>query len=97
MHLSDSTTLQYAPISTPFILEQKLLHIVELFSVEISYVAEMVGQESQQAVEAKLSVLDKVFYGLLDQGPRLWLFACEPEANASFSVEYFHNPAKSTL
>ena len=57
--------------------------------VEISYVAEMVGQE-RQAVEAKLSqmILDKVLYGVLDQGRGCLLVYDEPEVDVSVLINF---------
>ncbi|KAJ8507308.1 hypothetical protein ONZ45_g10316 [Pleurotus djamor] len=65
------------------LLEQNLLRIVEPYSVvEIEHVASLVGQE-RQAVEAKLSkmILDKVFYGVLDQGRGCLIIYDEPEVD----------------
>lgn len=52
------------------LLEQNLLKIIELYScVELSHISRTLGLELAQ-VEGKLSqmILDKVFYGVLDQG-----------------------------
>jgi hypothetical protein len=52
------------------LLEQNLLRIIEPYGVvELEHVAQGVGQ-TRATVEKKLSqmILDKVFYGVLDQG-----------------------------
>src|SRR6266702_8016786 len=82
---SDPTIRSHLTALYDTLLEQNLLRIVEPYSVvEISYVAEMVGQE-RQAVEAKLSqmVLDKALYGVLDQGRGCLLVYDEPEVDVS--------------
>ncbi|KAF8957703.1 hypothetical protein BDZ97DRAFT_1924318 [Flammula alnicola] len=55
--------------------------------VEIAYVAETVGQE-RQAVEAKLSqmILDKVFYGVLNQGRGCLIVYDQPEADNTYGA-----------
>jgi 26S proteasome regulatory subunit N6 len=90
---SDPTIRSHLTALYDTLLEQNLLRIVEPYSVvEISYVAEMVGQE-RQAVEAKLSqmILDKVLYGVLDQGRGCLLVYDEPEVDESFSVKQSYN------
>ncbi|KAF4576434.1 proteasome subunit S9 family protein [Pleurotus pulmonarius] len=70
------------------LLEQNLLRIVEPYSVvEIEYVAQIVGQE-RQAVETKLSkmILDKVFYGVLDQGRGCLIIYDEPEVDTMYGA-----------
>src|SRR6266571_3384162 len=87
---SDPTIRSHLTALYDTLLEQNLLRIVEPYSVvEISYVAEMVGQE-RQAVEAKLSqmVLDKVLYGVLDQGRGCLLVYDEPEVDVSVLVNF---------
>lgn len=82
---SDATIRSHLSALYDTLLEQNLLRIVEPYSVvEISYVAEAVGQE-RQAVEAKLSqmILDKVLYGVLDQGRGCLLVYDEPEVDVS--------------
>lgn len=86
---SDHTIRSHLTALYDTLLEQNLLRIVEPYSVvEISYVAETVGQE-RQAVEAKLSqmILDKVLYGVLDQGRGCLLAYDDPEVDASLLFE----------
>jgi len=69
------------------LLEQHLLRIVEPYSVvEISYVAQLVGQQ-QQVVESKLSqmILDKVLNGVLDQGRGCLILYTESEKDGTYS------------
>jgi len=85
---SDPTIRSHLAALYDTLLEQNLLRIVEPYSVvEIAHVAEMVGQE-RQAVEAKLSqmILDKVFYGVLDQGRGCLLVFDEPEADNTYGA-----------
>ncbi|KAJ3511057.1 hypothetical protein NLJ89_g4317 [Agrocybe chaxingu] len=90
---SDPTIRSHLAALYDTLLEQNLLRIVEPYSVvEIAYVAETVGQE-RQAVEAKLSqmILDKVLYGVLDQGRGCLLVYDQPE------VDNMYGPAIETL
>ncbi|KIM37949.1 hypothetical protein M413DRAFT_448211 [Hebeloma cylindrosporum] len=85
---SDPTIRSHLAALYDTLLEQNLLRIVEPYSVvEIAYVAETVGQE-RQAVEAKLSqmILDKVFYGVLDQGRGCLLVYEKPEADNTYGA-----------
>ncbi|KAF4612765.1 hypothetical protein D9613_011899 [Agrocybe pediades] len=85
---SDPTIRSHLAALYDTLLEQNLLRIVEPYSVvEIAYVAETVGQE-RQAVEAKLSqmILDKVFYGVLDQGRGCLIVYDEPEADNTYGA-----------
>ncbi|KAF8163850.1 PCI domain-containing protein [Crassisporium funariophilum] len=85
---SDPTIRSHLAALYDTLLEQNLLRIVEPYSVvEIEHVAEMVGQE-RQAVEAKLSqmILDKVFYGVLDQGRGCLLVFDQPEADNTYGA-----------
>ncbi|KDR68658.1 hypothetical protein GALMADRAFT_256431 [Galerina marginata CBS 339.88] len=85
---SDPTIRSHLAALYDTLLEQNLLRIVEPYSVvEIEYVAETVGQE-RQAVETKLSqmILDKVFYGVLDQGRGCLLVYDEPEADNTYGA-----------
>ena len=70
------------------LLEQNLVKVIEPFScVEISHMADIIGLDARQ-VEGKLSqmILDKVFYGVLDQGNG-WLFVYEePKADATYDA-----------
>lgn len=68
------------------LLESNLCKIIEPFEcVELSHIAKMIGLDSQQ-VEGKLSqmILDKVFYGVLDQGNG-WLYIFDtPHQDATY-------------
>ncbi|SCV04343.1 LANO_0G09626g1_1 [Lachancea nothofagi CBS 11611] len=73
------------------LLESNLCKIIEPFDcVEVRHISKMIGLENQQ-VEGKLSqmILDKIFYGVLDQGNG-WLYIYEtPHQDATYdsSVE----------
>ncbi|SCU90441.1 LAMI_0E02102g1_1 [Lachancea mirantina] len=68
------------------LLESNLCKIIEPFDcVEVSHISKMIGLDLQQ-VEGKLSqmILDKVFFGVLDQGNG-WLYIYEtPQQDATY-------------
>jgi 26S proteasome regulatory subunit N6 len=68
------------------LLEQNLLKIIESYScVELSHISKTIGLSLQQ-VEGKLSqmILDKVFYGVLDQGNGWLIIYDEPRKDAAY-------------
>lgn len=77
------------------LLEQNLLKIIESYSVvELSHISKTIGLNLQQ-VEGKLSqmILDKVFYGVLDQGNGWLIIYDQPRTDASYeaSLELIKN------
>ncbi|KAK6455009.1 uncharacterized protein RJT20DRAFT_54188 [Scheffersomyces xylosifermentans] len=70
------------------LLEQNLLKIIESYScVELSHISKTIGLNLQQ-VEGKLSqmILDKVFYGVLDQGNGWLIIYDEPRRDAAYDA-----------
>ncbi|KAK6203621.1 uncharacterized protein RJT21DRAFT_126070 [Scheffersomyces amazonensis] len=70
------------------LLEQNLLKIIESYScVELSHISKTIGLNLQQ-VEGKLSqmILDKVFYGVLDQGNGWLIIYDEPRKDAAYDA-----------
>lgn len=70
------------------LLEKNLLKIIESYSVvELSFVSKTIGLNLQQ-VEGKLSqmILDKVFYGVLDQGNGWLIIYDQPRTDASYEA-----------
>lgn len=70
------------------LLEQNLVRVIEPFSrVEISHIAKQVGLSPAQ-VEGKLSqmVLDKVIYGVIDQGTGCLVIYEEPEEDKTYNA-----------
>lgn len=70
------------------LLEQNLLKIIESYScVELSHISKIIGLNLQQ-VEGKLSqmILDKVFYGVLDQGNGWLIIYDEPKKDATYEA-----------
>ncbi|KAI6103634.1 proteasome regulatory particle subunit [Pisolithus sp. B1] len=85
---SDPTIRSHLAALYDTLLEQNLLRIIEPYSVvEIDFVAKQVGQ-GRQDVEAKLSqmILDKVFYGVLDQGRGRLLVFDKPEVDDTYGA-----------
>ncbi|PPQ92460.1 hypothetical protein CVT25_010080 [Psilocybe cyanescens] len=82
---SDRTIRTHLAVLYDTLFEGNLKKIVEPYSVvEVAYVAEQVGQE-RQVVETKLStmIVDKVHYGVLDQGRGCLVIYDEPKADIS--------------
>ncbi|EUC59446.1 26S proteasome non-ATPase regulatory subunit rpn6, putative, partial [Rhizoctonia solani AG-3 Rhs1AP] len=70
------------------LLEQNLLRLIEPYGcVQLEHVAQGVGQ-SRQTVEKKLSqmILDKVFYGVLDQGNGWLVVFDEPVVDETYDA-----------
>lgn len=70
------------------LLEQNLLKIIESYScVELAHISKTIGLNLQQ-VEGKLSqmILDKVFYGVLDQGNGWLVIYDEPRKDAAYDA-----------
>lgn len=70
------------------LLEQNLLKIIESYSVvELSHISKTIGLNLQQ-VEGKLSqmILDKVFYGVLDQGNGWLIIYDQPRTDAAYEA-----------
>lgn len=70
------------------LLEQNLLKIIESYSVvELVHISKTVGLDIHQ-VEGKLSqmILDKVFYGVLDQGNGWLVIYDQPRKDASYEA-----------
>lgn len=70
------------------LLEQNLVRVIEPFScVEINHIAKQVGLSSAQ-VEGKLSqmVLDKVIYGVIDQGTGCLVIYEEQEEDKTYTA-----------
>lgn len=70
------------------LLEQNLLKIIQTYScVELTHVSKTIGLDLQQ-VEGKLSqmILDKVFYGVLDQGNGWLIIYDEPSKDATYEA-----------
>lgn len=68
------------------LLQQNLLKIIESYScVELAHISKIVGLSLTQ-VEGKLSqmILDKVFYGVLDQGNGWLIIYDEPRKDAAY-------------
>ncbi|CCD23358.1 proteasome regulatory particle lid subunit RPN6 NDAI_0B03230 [Naumovozyma dairenensis CBS 421] len=83
---SDDLTRSHFSALYDTLLESNLCKIIEPFEcVEISHISKMIGLEPQH-VEGKLSqmILDKVFYGVLDQGNG-WLYIYDtPHQDAAY-------------
>lgn len=70
------------------LLEQNLLKLIEPYSViEISFISNKIGLSSS-TVESKLSqmILDKVFYGVLDQGNGWLIIYDEPQVDENYGL-----------
>ncbi|CAN3373403.1 hypothetical protein DIURU_000332 [Diutina rugosa] len=70
------------------LLEQNILKIIESYSVvELTHISKIIGLNLQQ-IEGKLSqmILDKVFYGVLDQGNGWLIIYDEPENDKGYEA-----------
>lgn len=77
------------------LLQQNLLKIIESYTcVELSHISKIVGLSLQQ-VEGKLSqmILDKVFFGVLDQGNGWLIIYDQPKKDPAYesSIELIKN------
>ncbi|ORY77799.1 proteasome regulatory particle subunit [Protomyces lactucae-debilis] len=85
---SDAIVRQHFAALYDTLLESNLVKVIEPFStVEIPHVAKQVGLSPAQ-VEAKLSqmVLDKVIFGVIDQGTGCLVLHDEPELDQSYEA-----------
>ncbi|EDO18480.1 hypothetical protein Kpol_1032p77 [Vanderwaltozyma polyspora DSM 70294] len=84
--MTDELTRSHFNALYDTLLESNLCKIIEPFEcVEISHISKMIGLEAEQ-VEGKLSqmILDKIFYGVLDQGNG-WLYVyATPNKDATY-------------
>lgn len=70
------------------LLEQNLLKIIESYScVELSHISKTIGLSLEQ-VEGKLSqmILDKIFFGVLDQGNGWLIIYDKPKKDATYET-----------
>ncbi|CAN3354864.1 26S proteasome regulatory subunit Rpn6p [Diutina catenulata] len=70
------------------LLEQNILKIIESYSVvELTHISKVIGLNLQQ-VEGKLSqmILDKVFYGVLDQGSGWLIIYDQPKKDKGYEA-----------
>lgn len=70
------------------LFQQNLLKLIEPYScIEISHICSMIGL-SKKVIESKLSnmILDKVFYGVLDQGNGWLIIYDEPRKDETYDL-----------